>query len=105
MKPSPKRIDVVAHTQNAACVCHANRYRSVDIPSVIVPSIYDARLPMESATTPVGTSKITCPTVKNALAANACVFVSPASSKKRVFIPQMNDDARVESNVRRTYTR
>jgi hypothetical protein len=52
-----------------------------------------------SATTPVGTSKITIPAVKNALAANASALLSPASSRKRVLMPQMNEAARVDSSV------
>ena len=51
-----------------------------------------------SATTPVGTSKITIPAVKNALAANASKFVSLASSRKIVLIPQMSEAARVLPN-------
>jgi hypothetical protein len=35
------------------------------------------------------------PTVKNELAANASRFESPASSRKIVLIPQMNDAASV----------
>ena len=60
-----------------------------------VPSRYDVRRPHVSATTPVGTSKMTMPAVKNAFAANASRFESPASSRKSVLMPQMNDAARV----------
>ena len=60
-----------------------------------VPSRYDARRPTVSATIPVGTSNSTMPAVKNALAANASRFESPASSRKIVLIPQMNDAASV----------
>ena len=60
-----------------------------------VPSRYEARRPTVSATIPVGTSNSTIPTVKNALAANASRFESPASSRKIVLIPQMNDAASV----------
>ena len=63
--------------------------------SVTVPSRYDARRPTVSATMPVGTSKTTIPTVKNALAANASRFESPASRRKIVLIPQMNEAASV----------
>ena len=62
---------------------------------VTVPSRYEARRPTVSATMPVGTSKRTIPTVKNALAANASRLESPASSRKIVLIPQMNDAASV----------
>jgi hypothetical protein len=48
-----------------------------------------------SASTPVGTSNSTSPAVKNALAANACALLSPASSKNSVLMPQMNDAASV----------
>ena len=50
---------------------------------------------MVSATIPVGTSKSTMPAVKKELAANASRFESPASSRKIVLIPQMNDAASV----------
>jgi hypothetical protein len=52
-----------------------------------------------SAITPVGTSKITCPRVKKALAANASALFRPASRRKRVLMPQMNEDASVLSSV------
>jgi hypothetical protein len=67
---------------------------------VTVPARYDARRPIVSATIPVGTSKITIPAVKNALAANASRFERPASSRKIVLIPQMNDAASVFPSVR-----
>ena len=60
-----------------------------------MPSRYDARRPTVSATIPVGTSNSTIPAVKNALAANASRFDSPASSRKIVLIPQMSDAASV----------
>ena len=63
--------------------------------SVTVPSRYEVRLPIVSATIPVGTSKITMPAVKKAFAANASRFERPASSRKIVLIPQMNDAASV----------
>jgi len=53
-----------------------------------------------SAMMPVGTSKITIPPVKNALAAKAPALSSPASRRKRVLMPQMNEAARVDSSVR-----
>jgi hypothetical protein len=40
--------------------------------------------------------------VKKALAANAWVMESPASRRKSVLTPQMNDDAKVERSVRAT---
>ena len=52
-----------------------------------------------SATIPVGTSKITIPAVKNAFAANASRFESPASSRKIVLMPQMNDAASVFPSI------
>ena len=64
-----------------------------------VPSRYDARRPTVSATIPVGTSKSTIPAVKNALAANASRFESPASSRKIVLMPQMNDAASVLPSI------
>jgi len=63
--------------------------------SVSVPSRNDSLRPHPSATTPVGTSKITMPAVKNAFAANASKFESPASSRKIVLIPQISDAASV----------
>jgi len=52
-----------------------------------------------SATTPVGTSNNTCPTVKNALAANACPMLSPASSRNNVLMPQIIDEAPVDTTM------
>jgi hypothetical protein len=66
---------------------------------VSVPRRYDARLPHVSATTPVGTSKITMPAVKKALAANASRLLRPASSRKSVFTPQMKEAASVFPSV------
>jgi len=43
----------------------------------------------------VGTSTITMPSVKNPFAANASKFDNPASSRKRVLMPQMKEAARV----------
>src|SRR5712691_7559762 len=48
---------------------------------------------------------MTWPRVKKALAANASALFSPASSRKIVLIPQMNDDASVVSSVRTRYVR
>ncbi len=64
-----------------------------------VPSRKENRRPRVSATTPVGTSKTTMPRVKKALAANAWVLSRPASSRNRVFTPQMNEAARVVSTM------
>ena len=64
-----------------------------------VPSTNENRRPRVSATTPVGISKMTIPAVKNALAANASALVRPASSRKMVLMPQMNDEASVVSSV------
>ena len=58
------------------------------------------RRPRTSATTPVGISNITWPTVKKALAVNASVFDRPAFSRKSVLTPQMNDAASVVTTVR-----
>ena len=58
-----------------------------------------------SATTPVGISNTTIPAVYAALAANACEFDSPASSKKSVLMPQINDAARALVKVSRRYVR
>jgi hypothetical protein len=44
---------------------------------------------------PVGTSKMTMPAVKKALAAKASVLLRPASSRKIVLIPQIRDAASV----------
>ena len=59
----------------------------------------ESRRPRVSATTPVGTSKMTMPTLKKALAAKASVLESPASSRKSVLTPQMNEAASVVSSV------
>ncbi len=76
------------------------RYRSVESRSVAAPSRNEKRRPRVSATTPVGTSKSTWPTVKNAFAVKACVLSRPASSRKSVLMPQMNDADSVVNSVR-----
>jgi len=58
-----------------------------------------------SATTPVGTSNSTMPAVNRALAVNAAVLLSPASSRNRVLMPQMNDAAKVLNSISTRYTR
>ena len=57
------------------------------------------RRPLVSATIPVGTSKSTCPAVKKALAVNAWVLLSPASSRNSVLMPQISDAASTVSSV------
>ena len=61
-----------------------------------------AVFPEVSATTPVGTSKTTMPAVKKALAAKASRLLRPASRRKSVLMPQMNEEASVlpRSSVR-----
>jgi hypothetical protein len=103
VKPRPISTETTAHAQNGASICQSNTYSSVEAESVIVPSRYDLRRPAVSATTPVGTSKITIPTVKNAFAANASRFESPASSRKIVLIPQIKDAAKVFPNSNTRY--
>lgn len=61
----------------------------------MTPSRYDTRLPRRSAITPVGISNNIKPTVKNAFAANACVLLKPASRRKSVLMPQINEAGRV----------
>src|ERR671928_434231 len=73
--------------------------------NVSVPSRYDARRPTVSATMPVGTSNSTMPAVKKALAANASTFERPASSRKIVLMPQMNDAASVFPRTSTRYVR
>ena len=76
-----------------------NRYSKVDASKVKAPNRYEIRRPLVSAITPVGISKTTWPAVKKALAAKASVLVRPASSRKRVLMPQINDADSVESKV------
>ena len=98
VKPRPISTEATAHAQNGASICHRTTYSSVERASVRVPSRYDVRRPAVSATTPVGTSKRTIPAVKNAFAANASRFESPASRRKIVLMPQIRDAARVFPN-------
>ena len=100
VNPSPSTIDATAQPRNGALICHMTRYSKVDASSVTAPSMNENRRPRVSATTPVGTSNRTWPTAKNAFAANASVLFSPASSRNRVLMPQMNDAASVVSRVR-----
>ncbi len=100
MNPRPSSIEVAAQTQNGACVRQASQYSAVVTTSVSAPSRNEARRPQVSATTPVGTSNSTMPAVKHALAAKAAVMLSPASSRNRVLMPQMNEPASVVHSVR-----
>ena len=105
VKPRPRRIEANAHPTNVAWICHITRYRRVEASRVTVPSRNEKRRPRVSATTPVGTSKMTWPTAKKAFAANASVLLRPASSRKSVLMPQMNDEASVVSRVSTRYVR
>src|SRR6478609_10188237 len=95
VKPSPSSTETTAHAQKGECQTHSIQYMAVVTASVIVPIRYDARLPTVSATTPVGISKTSMPAVNSAFAANASKLVSPASRRKRVLTPQMNEAASV----------
>ena len=89
VNPSPSRIEAIAQPEK----------RRPDLPhdagtagsrrrSVAAPSRNENRRPRVSATTPVGTSNSTWPTVKNALAANACGVVEPGvEQEQRVDAP------------------
>jgi hypothetical protein len=98
VNPRPIRIETTAQAAKGAPTCQSSTYSSVETASVTVPSRYDARRPTVSATIPVGTSNRTIPAVKKALAANASRFDKPASSRKIVLMPQMNDAASVLPN-------
>jgi hypothetical protein len=99
VKPRPSRIEATAQPISGAWICHMTRYRRVDRSNVAVPSRNENRRPRVSATTPVGTSKMTWPAEKKALARNASPMLNPASSRNSVLTPQMNDAASVVSNV------
>src|SRR4030095_6962763 len=100
VNPRPSSIEVAAQTQNGACARQASQEPAVVPISVSAPSRNEARRPQVSATTPVGTSNSTIPAVKNAFAANAAVTLSPASSRNRVLMPQMNEPATRVDKVR-----
>ena len=99
MNPSPSSTDTIAHAQNGDSHTQSIQYSAVDPASVTVPIRYDARRPTVSATTPVGISKISIPAVKKAFAANASMLDRPASSRKSVLMPQMNDAASVLPSI------
>src|SRR6202171_482954 len=103
VNPSPSSADDSAQLQNGPWIFHISTYKTVETKSVAAPSRYDIRLPIVSATMPVGTSKSTSPAVQKALAAKDWVMDRPASSRKSVLIPQMKDEAKVASNVSATY--
>src|SRR5438067_7060784 len=105
VKPRPIRTETTAHCQNGAWIRQRSTYSNVEAASVTVPSRYERRRPAVSAITPVGTSKITMPAVKKALAANASKLESPASSRKMVLIPQMSEAASVLPKRRTRYVR
>jgi hypothetical protein len=95
VKPRPMSAETSAHQTNSECNCHSSTYSAVVTARVRVPQRKDARRPQWSATTPVGISKMTMPAVKQALAPKASKFVSPASSRKIVLIPQISEAAKV----------
>src|SRR5438132_10271547 len=105
VNPRPIITETIAHCQKGAWIRQSSTYSRVETASVTVPSKYETRRPAVSATTPVGTSKITMPAVKKALAANASRLESPASSRKIVLIPQMSEAASVLPNRRTRYVR
>src|SRR4029450_10244050 len=105
VKPRPSRIETTAHVQNGASISQRPQYRNVEPASVTVPNRYETRRPHVSATVPVGISKITIPAVKNAFAAKASRLLNPASSRKSVLIPQMNDAASVLPSRSTRYVR
>ena len=70
---------------------------SVETSRTVAPSMKLKRRPRVSAMTPVGTSKMTMPMEKKALAAKASVLFSPASSRNRVLMPQITEVERVYS--------
>jgi hypothetical protein len=105
VKPIPRSIEAAAHATKGPLVCHMSRYSRVDASRVAAPSRYEARRPTASATTPVGTSKATMPTVKKAFAANVSDTLRPASSRNSVLMPQIVDEAKVDSSVNVTYVR
>ena len=57
----------------------------------------DARRPLVSATTPVGTSNRAIAAVNAALATKTSKMLSPACRRKRVLMPQMSEADRVNS--------
>jgi len=99
VNPNPRSIETAAQPMNGPFIFHSHRYASVVRKRVAVPRRNDVRRPRVSAITPVGTSKSTIPAVKKAFAAKAFVIVRPASRRKRVFMPQIKLDAKVESRV------
>src|SRR5207248_11046035 len=105
VKPRPISTETTAHCQNGAWIRQSKTYSSVDAASVTVPSRYETRRPAVSATTPVGTSKITMPAVKKAFAAKASRLERPASSRKIVLIPQMSEAASVFPSKSTRYVR
>jgi hypothetical protein len=63
----------------------------VPAPSTAALSRNDRRRPAVSATTPVGISNSTMPTVNAALAMKTSKMSSPASSRNSVLTPQITD--------------
>jgi hypothetical protein len=99
VKPSPISSEARSQPAKGARTIHIHQYSSVDVSSTTVPSRKENRRPLVSATTPVGISKSTIPSVNAAFAAKAWVLSSPASSRNSVFTPQIDDAASVVSTV------
>jgi len=99
--PSPRSTETPANGQNP----HPNRaiatYKSVVPNSVARHRSSDTRRPSVSATTPVGISNSTFPSVNAALVIMTWKMSSPACSLNSVSMPQMSDIARLNSPVMR----
>ena len=82
--------ETTANATTPASTWASATYSSVVAASTETESRNEMRLPSVSATTPVGTSKITIPAENAAFATKTSKKLRPASSRNRVLTPQMS---------------
>jgi len=97
VNPKPMSTEATMKTPIPSCSSAASTYKTVAIANAPIPSRNDALRPMVSATTPVGTSKTSWPTVNVAFTTMTVKMSSPAPRRKRVFTAQISDAASVNS--------
>ena len=90
----PRSSETAAHSQKGASSPTGGR-RAPWSTATVTSRHERAPATHMSATIPVGTSNMTMPAVKKALAANASRLLSPASRRKIVLMPQIREAARV----------
>ena len=89
MNPRPIPTETTENATTPAPTSARPTYISVVTASTDTENRNETRRPSVSATTPVGTSKMTMPAEKAAFATNTSKKLSPASSRNSVLTPQI----------------